>query len=332
MRMSSRERFYGFATTMLLIGVLAAPIAGQSGFDWLINGIHPRCMALAGAAIATGDPNEALGMNPAGLWRGETGVIRDISWSWARFPAHLSQHLVTLALPAGSQQVGWELRYFDFGSFEGYDEDGNPTDSYSAADILLRGGLARSFGSRFVMGTAVGLISSSIESVSATALLWSLGTQIHLPKQDAHLGLVFQNQGWIMRDYDHTSSSTTELPSLMLVGVSKSLAHLPLTLHLSGGKRLSSGAILWRLGGEFQLPGQLALRFGVDESKLDYVVGAAYPDLLAGFSLGVGLRVPGPGEWFASRETGSGTLRLDTAVKFLCPLGMVSALALGTTF
>ena len=111
--MFSLERFYGFAATMLLIGLLAAPIEGQSGFDWLSNGIHPRSMALAGAGIATEDPEEALGMNPAGLWRGETGVTRDINWSLARYPAHLSQHLVTLAFPVGDQQVGWELRYFN---------------------------------------------------------------------------------------------------------------------------------------------------------------------------------------------------------------------------
>lgn len=322
-----RGRFYR-AFLAAVLGLLTS-LWAQSSFDWLSEAVHPRGMALAHSTVAGGNPAEALNLNPAGLFRADP--TRKLMAGYCRYPAGIDQAMSQIIMPAGSQLLGIEVRHFGYGIFSGYDDDGVKQADYAAADNLVRAGIARHAGDFLAVGATVGILNSQLAEANATAVLWSLGVQLEMAPVDAYLGAVIQNQGWFTQQF--ASSQPDELPSTWLVGIAKSLAYLPLTIYFTTGKSAAAGRLVWRLGGEFQLPGRFLLRLGVDQGKTDYMRGNTYADLLSGFSLGIGMA---PAEGSVGRS-GMGSKRLsgitlDGAVKFLGPLGTCSSVALGIAF
>lgn len=313
---------------LVAVMLIAASGSAQTSFDWLNDAVHPRGMALANATVAAADPAEALGLNPAGLrWTSvPPGPGRSLQLGLRRYPAGISQQVSQLVFSAGAQVVGIEIRRFDYGTFTGYDEDGRRQDDYTAGDLLFRGGVMRRVGRYLSAGVAVGALSSRLEGATARAFLWSLGMQLDVVPLDARLGVVLQNQGWFTTSFGNTLPD--ELPSTWLVGLAKSLAHLPFTLYAASGKNVATGQLLWRLGGEFRLPGRLALRWGVDQGKPDYRRGEAYADLFSGFCLGFGARMGGADAKADGPRKRSLSLALDGAVKLLGPLGISTSFAL----
>ena len=317
----------------LMVGLWLPTSSGaQTSFDWLNDAVHPRGMALANASVAAVNPAEALNLNPAGLrWLPSTSSpARTFQLSLCRYPAGISQLMTQIILPSDAKVVGVEIRRFNYGTFPGYDEDGLRQKDYTAADVLVRGGMMRRTGKYLAVGATAGILSSRLEEATALAVLWSLGLQLEAAPLAARLGAVVLNRGRFITQYGNTRADN--LPATWLVGLTKSLAHLPLTLYISAGENTATGQSLWRLGGEFRLPRRLALRLGVDQGKPDYRRGNTYADLLSGLSLGFGMRPAGPANPSAKglkRFTG---FSLDGAVKFAGPLGFSSSFALGLKF
>lgn len=323
---------YSFLISLTAALWLSTPLWAQTSFDWLSEAVHPRGMALAHATVAAADPAEALSLNPAGLRQPPSapGPARTLMFSICRYPAGIGQIMSQITLPAGAQVVGVEIRSFNYGTFPGYDDDGQRQEDYTALDILVRGGMMRRAGRYLAVGVAAGVLSGRLEEATATAVLWSLGVQLEVAPLDVRLGAVVQNRGRFLTQFG--DSRPDDLPTTWLVGMAKSLAYLPLTLYLSAGRNLATGQSLWRLGGEFQLPRRLVLRLGVDQGKLDYYRGSPYADLLSGFSLGLGVRPEESADTSTKGPRRSTSFTLDGAVKFLGPLGLSSSLAVGLGF
>ncbi|UCH11594.1 MAG: hypothetical protein JSU61_06805 [Fidelibacterota bacterium] len=310
---------------------MTALLSAQTAFSWLSDPVHPRGIALANASVAGPGMTEALDLNPAGLrWGGrERSSTRSFLVGLSHYAAGLNQQLTQLVLPVARQVVALELRRFDYGTFAGYDENAEQLGDYTAADLLIRGGLARPFGRYLSLGMSVGALSSRLEEVTAKALLWSLGAQLDVVPLRACLGVAVLNQGRFISSFGEDMDDG--LPAAWLVGLEKSLAYLPLTIHLSTGRTRGTDQLVWRMGGEFQLPRGLKLRFGVDQGKMYYIRGNTYADLLSGFSLGLGIETGGLGD-AGTTDRPVSHLFLDGAVKYQGPLGVSSALALGLKF
>ncbi len=311
---------------------LPTSLEAQTSFDWLNDAVHPRGMALANASVAAVNPVEALNLNPAGLrWLPSTSdSARTFQLSLCRYPTGISQLMTQIILPSDTKVTGVEIRRFHYGTFPGYDEDGLRQEDYTAADVLVRVGMMRRMGKYLAVGAAGGLLSSRLEEATALAVLWSLGLQLEAAPLGARLGAVVLNRGRFITQYGNTRPDN--LPATWLVGLAKSLVHLPLTLHISAGKNVATGQLLWRLGGEFRLPRGLTLRLGVDQGKLDYRRGNTYADLLSGLSLGLGTRSAGTANPSAKGLRRFYGFVLDGAVKFAGPLGFSSSFALGMRF
>ena len=305
--------------------VLSTVLWSQTSFEWLADAAHPRGLALANSTIAAQLPTEAVGLNPAGLAAiaDSSRPVRRVEFGLRLYPAGISQRAVQLVMSARSQVVALDIRNMNYGIFQGYDIDGQETGNYSASDLLVRVAIARRLGRIITVGATVGGLYSRLEEVRAATLLWSLGLQLAVPRFDLRLGAVAQNRGRILNQYT-PSALPDELPTALLVGAAKTLAHLPLTLYVTAGRLEGLDNPVWRLGGEFTLPLGIQLRLGVDEGKTDYARGAAYSDLLSGFSLGLGL--------VTNRGHRDRRLTVDGAVKNLGPLGLSSAFALGLEF
>lgn len=195
--------------------------------------------------------------------------------------------------------------------------------------MLLLGHVDYTGGELLALRFAGGYIHSHLSDAAARALLWSVRAQLALFPLDARIGAALQNHGQFIETYG--TDGEDKLPAIWLVGLSKSLAHLPLTLYLSFGENQVTSQPIWRLGGEFRISKLLALRWGVDQGKMDYTRGNAYADLLSGFSLGCGYKQN------TASTTGIGisrrsALRADIGIKLMGPLGISSSFAVGLEF
>ena len=326
------SRAWFLLLAVAVVQSLMQSLAAQASFHWLGDAVHPRGMALANAAVAAPNPSEALGLNPAGLVLGSSvaGSRPGLLVVLRRYPAGVSQQMTQIVFPLGRQMAGIEIRRMDYGTFAGYDDEGIPEPNYSAEDILVRGGLMLPVGRHLAVGAAGGGVIGNLAGEQSGALLWSLGARLIIPPLDAQVGAVLQNQGVMMNEFVSVDLPD-QLPAMWLVGLAKSLAYLPVTLHLSAGRDLVSRQLLWRLGGEFRLA-RLVMRMGVDQGKTTYGRGNAIDDLFSGISLGLGTWSGGGGAGPAMSLQRTRRLRLDAAVKLLGPLGTSTSLALELTF
>ncbi len=317
--------------TIALLAALAslAPLSAQTSFDWLSGAAHPRGMALANAMVAAAGPDQALGMNPAGLRL--AGSKRRLQLGMRLYPAGINQIVTQLVYPGDREVRGVELRSLGYGTFQGYDEHGQRQDDYKAGEVLIRGGIMRRIGTSVSVGGSAGALFGSLQEVWALAVVWSFGVQAELPRLGARLGAVVQNQGRFVKSYA-SAAPADKLPSAWLLGLSKTLVHLPLTLYVSGGQDLATHRLLLRLGGEFKLPRSLVLRIGLDQGKLDYTRGQANADLFSGLSVGLGTQSPAPSASAAGAGKRLSGFTFDGAVKLLGPLGISTSFALGRRF
>jgi hypothetical protein len=307
----------GKTALFILLTLPFAAIRGQSSFDWMVHPSYPGELAMAGAGVARQWNPESIAQNPAGMKNRDTRLVLHIGGR--RYPAGINQLASTVILPGSERNWGLMIRTMHYGTFDGFDGDGQKTASYNAGEIAVLGGLRQQLGRFISLGGSLGLAGGILADVSATAVIWNYGVQLLLPAVDARLGLAMQNDGRFLTHYSGDTQAD-RLPTRWVGGLSKSLAHLPLTFHLSVGRVEADKSLLWMIGGEFRLPGNLVLRWGVDQGKPGYQRDNANLDLVSGISLGLGTRGR-TGRW--------SSISIDGAIKLQGPLGMTSALSVG---
>jgi hypothetical protein len=313
----------------MMVGYLATGQA-QTSFDWLNDAATPRDAALANAADIAGIPGPRL-LNTEDPPHGIVAFDgdRQLFLAFTRYPADINQEIIQLKVPVGRHNAGLEVRHIGYGAFTAYDENGQENGDYTAADLLVRTHFDYTAGELITLSGAGGYISSHLSDATAQALLWSVRAQLAVFPLNARIGVALQNRGRFIESYGITGDD--KLPATMLVGIAKSLAHLPLTLYLTVGENKITSQSIWRIGGEFRISERLALRLGVDQGKMDYQRENAYADLLSGFSIGCGFRT-GDADATGIGEHRRTSMMADMAVKLMGPLGVSSSIAVGLEF
>ena len=328
---SGWSRVASFGAVLLFSAALAA----QDSFTWLSESVTPRGLALANSFVAGADHPDAMSLNPAGL-QADSG-----SWTFelgfGRYPAGITPLFLRGIHQRKAAVVGYELSGLAYGTFQGYNIQGEPEGTYRANDVMLRRATSRRVGEHLSAGYSLAVAANILPNWNAMAIVWTAGLQYELPAINAVLGAVMQNNGRVIRlsqdDSDGRSPDLEDkLPATWRIGLAKALAYLPLTLYFSVGENLVAQRPIMALGGEFHLPGGFSLRFGVDESKNDYRRGKASPDLLAGLSLGVGARIRRRSYFAPPDSRKLATMRLDAGVKLLGPLGVNTVAALSVVY
>lgn len=98
---------------------------------------------------------------------------------------------------AADEHSGWGvgLRYLNYGTFDGYDEFGTPTGSFSPNDVILEGYYARDISSRWRGGASLKLIYSGYQSYEAFAIAADLGVNYYDEEKDLSFSVVLKNMG-----------------------------------------------------------------------------------------------------------------------------------------
>ena len=200
-------------------------------------------------------------LNPA-----STVNDRVFTTSIIRYPAFITSQSAGLSLPWKNGIGSASIRHISYGTFNGYNDDAQPTKTYKSSDTWLRGSYSRQLVNiplRFGMNTQ--LYSSSLEDYRIRVLEFSAGGIVYFEQVKGMLGLSIHQIG-----KEFSSSAVGILSPETVLSGSKNLTYLPLTLFIDAMPSwLISDTELF-IGGIFQVNNVMQIRWGTSTRKGDH--------------------------------------------------------------
>lgn len=215
----------------LFCAVSNGQIGGKYTYQFLNLVTSPRQAALGGKTITIYDEdvNQAH-FNPASinaemdnhLALNYGSYFGAVSYGTASYAYTYDRHLQTL-------QVG--VNYVNYGSFDGYDENGQATAQFTGSDASLSFGYAYNVpNSNIFIGANGKFISSTLESYSSFGVAVDLGAIFIDEANDVNWALVIRNIGTQFTTYNGVRE---KLPLEIIAGVSQELENVPIRWHLT---------------------------------------------------------------------------------------------------
>ena len=208
-----------------------AQLGGNATYQFLNLMSSPRQAALGGKIITNVDYDVTQGLyNPATinvemdnqLALNYSNYIGDIRYGTAAYAYTVDRR--TQTFHAG-------VTYINYGSFDGYDENGNSTGTFTGNEAALSFGYALQIGfSDFYAGANIKLISSKLEQYSSFGAALDFGLIYINEYLDFNAALVIRNIGTQLTTYAGLQES---LPFEIDFGLSQSLENVPIRWHLT---------------------------------------------------------------------------------------------------
>lgn len=211
--------------------LVSAQVGGESVYQFLNLVTSPRQAALGGKAITNQDydVNQAL-YNPATInykMDNQLAVnymshLSDVNYGTAAYAYTWDRHLQTFF--AG-------VTYVNYGTFDGYDLQGNPTGSFTGNEAALTLGYAYNvLGTDLYLGANAKFISSKLERYSSLGAAIDFGVLYVVEDLDLNIAAVARNLGMQITTYNETRE---KLPFEVDFGISQKLENVPVRWHLT---------------------------------------------------------------------------------------------------
>ena len=215
-----------------LFGTMAySQVGGKSVYQFLNLVTSPRQAALGGKTLTIFDydVNQA-NFNPATinpemdnhLALNYGSYYGAVTYGTASYAYTYDRHIQTF-------QAG--VNYVNYGKFEGYDENGTPTDTFTGSDIALSFGYAYNLPyTGWHIGASGKLINSSLESYNSFGGAIDLGALFVDEDNAINYAFVIRNLGTQFTTY---AGSNEKLPTEVMAGISQELDNVPIRWHLT---------------------------------------------------------------------------------------------------
>jgi len=153
--------------------VVSAGNAGTTSANFLKMGVGARASALGGAFVAIADDATAGYWNPAGLPQVHHSELIFMHNDWYQ---DIKSNYLGAAFPVSSSfALGFGMSYLDYGSFDGYDSDDQPTGEYSANALVLSSSGALRLSRSLSLGLTGKIFTEKLEQSSATSFAADVG-------------------------------------------------------------------------------------------------------------------------------------------------------------
>ncbi|WP_242120305.1 type IX secretion system protein PorQ [Aestuariivivens sediminicola] len=216
----------------LLIGTITySQVGGEATYQFLNLVSSPRQAALGGKVLTNVDYDVTQGLfNPATinvdmdnqLALNYTGYLGGIGYGTASYAYTVDRR--TQTFHAG-------ITYINYGSFDGYDENGNATGTFTGNEAALSFGYAFQIGySDFYFGANLKLITSKLEQYNSLGVACDLGLLYINDNLDFHAALAIRNMGTQIKTY---AGLNEPLPFEIDFGMSQTLEHVPIRWHVT---------------------------------------------------------------------------------------------------
>lgn len=205
---------------------LQAQVETSKIFPFLNQSNSARMSALGGTIAETGtDVNQSFS-NPAFVSLGD------------EFPVSFTHQFFLNKTGIGNLILGKKLKwrelnvfggiqYANYGSIDGYDDQGEPLGEQSAADYNFLIGASTQVYENLRIGSNIKFISSNLANYKSTAFGLDIGLAYHVPDATSTLGFVVKNLGTQFTNY---GSDKEPMPLEVQALGSVRLKHLPLRI------------------------------------------------------------------------------------------------------
>lgn len=219
----------------LIVSFLAfsatAQIGGRSTYQFLNLVNNPRQAALGGKTITNYDYDPIQGLfNPAAI---NPAMDNQLSVNYNNYLADVNYGTVAYAYlwDRRTQVIHAGITYINYGDFDGFDAQGNATDSFSGGEVAVSVGHARNIPfTNFHYGANVKLISSKLEKYSSFGVAADIGLMYVHEDWDLQVTGVARNIGTQLTPYD---IEIEPLPFEVILGVSQILERIPIRWHFT---------------------------------------------------------------------------------------------------
>lgn len=220
-----------FGSLFLFCTVLYGQVGGKSVYQFLNLVTSPRQSALGGKTLTIYDQdvNQAH-FNPATI---NPEMDNHMSLNYGNYFGEVTYGTASYAYTFDRhvQTFHWGVNYVNYGTFEGYDENGTPTTSFTGSDIALSFGYAYNVPSTDLhIGANAKLINSTLESYSSFGGAIDLGALYVDEDNSINYAFVIRNIGTQFTTYAGTKEN---LPLEVMAGISQEIENVPIRWHLT---------------------------------------------------------------------------------------------------
>lgn len=224
-----RKIFY--SVLLLFVTLTYSQIGGKNTYQFLNLGTSPRQAALGGKTITIYDydVNQA-NFNPATI---NSDMDGRLAINYGSYFGESTYGTASYAhtFDRSSQTFHAGVNYINYGQFEGYDENGSQTSSFSGSEIALSLGYAYNVpNSNLHIGASGKLISSALESYNSFGVAVDLGAIYIDKKKNINYAIVIRNVGTQITKY---AEADENLPMEIIAGISQELENVPVRWHLT---------------------------------------------------------------------------------------------------
>ncbi len=216
---------------ILLFETSFGQIGGKSVYQFLSLVTSPRQAALGGKVLTIYDDDVNQGIyNPASinpemdnhLSVNYGSYFGEVTYGTAAYAYTYDRHIQTFH--AG-------VNYVNYGKFDGYDANGQQTNTFTGSEIALSFGYAYNLPyTNWHLGTNAKLISSTLESYQSYGAAIDLGATYLDLDNDINFSLVLRNIGTQIKTYSGTNE---KIPFEIIAGLSQELQNVPIRWHLT---------------------------------------------------------------------------------------------------
>lgn len=195
-------------------------IGGRATYQFLNLENSTRHVALGGKVVTDNSRNPISALyNPATL---NEKMVKNVAVSYVNYIADINYGAVATAFSIGKTKkhlVHIGVVYADYGSFDGFDLEGNATGEFGAAETAISLGYAKRIpDTDFYLGANLKLISSRLEQYNSTGIAADLGVLYYKKESNLNIGLAIRNIGTQITTYNGTQE---KLPLAIDVGISQ---------------------------------------------------------------------------------------------------------------
>lgn len=219
--------FFCFSMSLLA----TAQVGGESTYQFLNLVSSPRQAALGGKVFTNVDYDVTQGLfNPATI---NVEMDNQMALNYTSYLGGISYGTAAYAytIDRRTQTFHAGITYVNYGQFDGFDEEGNSTGSFSGNETALSIGYALQIGySDFYFGANLKLISSKLEQYTSLGAAVDLGLVYINDDLDFNAALVVRNLGSQITTYADLNEA---LPFEVAFGMSQRLENVPIRWHVT---------------------------------------------------------------------------------------------------
>ncbi|NMH89922.1 type IX secretion system protein PorQ [Flavivirga algicola] len=206
-------------------------VGGETTYQFLNLISSPRQAALGGKILTNVDYDVTQGLfNPATI---NVEMDNQLAVNYSSYLGGISYGTASYAYTVDrrTQTFHAGITYINYGSFDGYDENGNSTGTFTGNEAALSMGYALQIGySDFYFGTNVKFITSKLEQYNSLGIAADLGLLYINDNIDFNAAIVVRNLGTQITTY---AGLNERLPFEIAFGMSQRLENVPIRWHVT---------------------------------------------------------------------------------------------------